>query len=69
MCSVEQMKPMAKKENPTPEEPRTVDPERNSEGKLNCFGGSQSDDWNNILANQAVQTLWLKNSDEETKDR
>ena len=51
-----------------PEEPRTVDPDRNSEGKLKCFGGSQSDDWNNILANQVVQTLWLKNSDEQTKD-
>jgi hypothetical protein len=24
-----------------------------------------SDDWNNILANQTIQTLWLKNSDAE----
>jgi hypothetical protein len=32
-------------------------------GKLKRLGGSMSDDWNNILANQAVQTLWLKNSD------
>jgi hypothetical protein len=29
----------------------------------------QSDHWNNILANQTVQTLWLKHSDEETRDR
>jgi hypothetical protein len=32
-------------------------------GKLKRLGGSMSDDWNNILANQTVQTLWLKNSD------
>ena len=29
------------------------------------FGGSQSDDWNNVLVNQAVQSLWMKNSDNE----
>jgi hypothetical protein len=32
-------------------------------GKLKRLGGSMSDDWNHILANQTVQTLWLKNSD------
>jgi hypothetical protein len=32
-------------------------------GKLKVIGGSQNDDWNNILANQAVSALWLKNSD------
>ena len=36
-------------------------------GALKSIGGSQSDNWNNILANQAVETLWLKNSDEETR--
>ena len=35
------------------------------EGKLKKIGGSKNDDWNNILANQAVATLWLKNSDIE----
>jgi hypothetical protein len=34
-----------------------------SVGKLKRLGGSMSDDWNNILANQTAQTLWLKNSD------
>src|SRR5437764_9551033 len=34
-------------------------------GKLKAIGGSMSDDWNNILANQTVQTLWLKNSTAE----
>jgi hypothetical protein len=32
-------------------------------GKLKVIGGSQNDDWNNILANQAVSALWLKNTD------
>ena len=27
--------------------------------KLKCMGGSNSDDWNNILANQALSALWL----------
>jgi hypothetical protein len=31
------------------------------QGALKSIGGSQSDNWNNILANQAVETLWLKN--------
>jgi hypothetical protein len=31
--------------------------------------GSQSDHWNNLLANQAVQALWIKNSDAETRDQ
>jgi hypothetical protein len=52
-------------------EPTTVlahDPD-DLKGALKRVGGSQSDDWNNILANQAVQALWLKNSDKETCDR
>jgi hypothetical protein len=38
-------------------------------GALKSIGGSQSDDWNNILANQAMQTLWLKHSDEDSRSR
>ena len=38
-------------------------------GSLKRFGGSQSDHWNNILVNQTIQTLWLKHSDQETRDR
>lgn len=33
------------------------------QGMLKAIGGSMSDNWNNILANQTVQTLWVKNSD------
>jgi hypothetical protein len=38
-------------------------------GALKRIGGSQSDHWNNILANQTVQALWLKHSDPETRDK
>jgi hypothetical protein len=34
-------------------------------GELKLIGGSHSDDFNSVLANQAVQTLWTKNSDED----
>jgi hypothetical protein len=44
------------------------DPAREA-GKLKMVSGSGSDDWNNILANQTIQTLWMKHSDEETLDR
>ncbi|HUU25512.1 MAG TPA: hypothetical protein VMW68_08135, partial [Methyloceanibacter sp.] len=33
-------------------------------GKLKMIGGSGSDDWNNSLASQTIQTLWTKHSDE-----
>ncbi len=44
------------------------DPE-NLKGALKNIGGSKSDHWNNLLANQAIQTLWIKHSDTETRDR
>ena len=28
-------------------------------GRLKLIGGSMSDDWNNIIANQTVSALWL----------
>src|SRR5215213_11593353 len=39
------------------------------EGKLKSVGGSNSDTFNNILANQVVKTLWLGNADEEERDK
>jgi hypothetical protein len=45
-----------------------VDP-HDRKGRLKQFGGSESDHWNNTLAHQVVQTLWLKNSDEQEQDR
>lgn len=38
-------------------------------GALKAIVGSQSDKWNNVLANQAAQTLWLKNFNAEARDR
>jgi hypothetical protein len=38
-------------------------------GSLKIIGGSKSDHWNKLLANQAVQALWIKNSDSETYDQ
>jgi hypothetical protein len=37
--------------------------------QLKALGGSQSDAWNNILANQTMQALWLKHSNEDDRDK
>ena len=36
---------------------------------LKQIGGSQSDDWNKIIADQITGSLWLNNSDERKRDR
>src|SRR5215472_124445 len=54
-----------------PKEPVVIqakDPSRQP-GELKRIGGSMSDDWNNRIANDTVSSLWLKNSDEATRDR
>jgi hypothetical protein len=38
-------------------------------GRLQRIGGSQSDHWNNTLANQTLQALWVKNSSQEERDK
>lgn len=38
-------------------------------GRLKVVGGSQSDSWNSLLADQAVRALWTKHSDEATVDK
>jgi hypothetical protein len=38
-------------------------------GTLKNIGGSRSDHWNNILANQTINALWLKHSDPDTRDK
>jgi hypothetical protein len=35
------------------------------QGTLKQLGGSQSDLWNTIIANQAIHSLWIKNSNAE----
>jgi hypothetical protein len=44
------------------------DPE-DRKGRLKDIGGSQSDQWNNLLANQAMATLWTKNSSSEHREK
>src|SRR5215207_862675 len=39
------------------------------EGKLKALGGSRSDDFNNVLVYEVVQTLWTKHSGEALKDQ
>jgi hypothetical protein len=56
---------------PAAKSPKTVvadDPDDRN-GRLKSIGGSQSDSWNNILANQAMQALWAKNSSPEDRDK
>jgi hypothetical protein len=38
-------------------------------GTLKRLGGSSSDDWNNRVANDVINVLWVKNSDEKTRNR
>ena len=45
-----------------------IDGSDDLKGVLKSLGGSQSDHWNTILANQTVQTLWL-HSGADARDR
>jgi hypothetical protein len=38
-------------------------------GKLKKFGGSCSDDWNDIMTRQVAESLWLKYSDPEDQEK
>jgi hypothetical protein len=61
---------MSTKQPAADKKPTTVvanDPE-DLQGRFKRMGGSQSDHWDNILANQAVSTLWLA-KDAETQSR
>jgi hypothetical protein len=41
---------------------------KDHKGELKAIGGSQSDHWNQTIANQAVRTLWTAHSDAKTLD-
>jgi hypothetical protein len=51
--------------------PSTVvaDDPADRQGRLQSIGGSQSDQWNNMLANQTARALWVKNSSQEERDK
>src|SRR4051812_33568861 len=53
---------------PAPEVLQVRPPEARR-GTLKALGGSSDDDFNNVLANQVVQALWLANSDEDERGR
>ena len=38
-------------------------------GTLKMIGGSASDDWNNVLANQTLKTLWSAHSNDDFQER
>jgi hypothetical protein len=63
--------PMTAKKSAAKTEPKTIVAEDpgDRKGQLKCIGGSQSDHWNNTLAIQAVQALWVKNSSPEEQDK
>ena len=62
---------MSLKEIAAKAKPQTVvaDEPKDLIGTLKKVGGSRFDDWNNILAKQTINSLWLKNSDSETCDK
>jgi hypothetical protein len=60
----------AKRPSADDKKPTTVvanDP-NDLKGELKRIGGSQSDHWNNIIANQTIKSLWVKHSNETTLD-
>jgi hypothetical protein len=38
-----------------------------SAGQIEIHRGIKSDTWNNVIANQAAQSVWAKNSNEEQR--
>ena len=60
------------RKSPAPGNTKTVTAFGNPEAlkpKLKCVGGSQSDEWNAVLADQTVNTLWLAHSSDEFQER
>jgi hypothetical protein len=48
---------------------RVVDVSADQKGQLKSLGGSRSDRWNRVLADQAMDALWVKNSSPEEKEK
>ena len=59
----------AKKPAANPPKNVVADDPDDRKGRLKDLGGSQSDRWNNVLANQAMQALWVKNSSPDERDK
>ena len=54
-----------------PKKPEVLQAKHPSEpkGELRRIGGSNSDDWNNRIANETINALWLKHLDGEMRQR
>jgi hypothetical protein len=59
---------MTKAKKPKPITVIAKDPSL-EEGKLRSIGGSKSDTFNNVLANQVAGSLWLKHADAEGHEK
>src|SRR5215218_1401363 len=59
---------MPKTKPKAPREIAALDP-ATSPSKLRCAGGSGSDDFNNILINQTLTSLWTAHSDETSRSK
>ena len=60
----------AQTNNPTSKPKRVSLPDQSKPaGKLKAIGGSRSDDWNHVLVNQTMQTLWVNNSDDDQQQK
>jgi len=62
---------MTKQEQTGATEPKTlvVSDRENWKGVFKRIGGSQSDDWNHLIANQAMQALWENPGGATVKDK
>jgi hypothetical protein len=59
---------MTAQKSKEPDGPKLVVQLGEWKGELKSLGGSNCDDWNNVLASQAMNALWLKRSDAQTRD-
>ena len=59
---------MTKKPKKPPKQLVLKDP-AHQPGKLKMLGGSGSDDWNQVLASQTIQTLWAKSEGDELEEQ
>jgi hypothetical protein len=62
---------MTTQNNRSTSKPKTVKlPNENKpSSKLKVIGGSDSDEWNHVLVNQTMQTLWVKHSDDDQQQK
>lgn len=60
-----------KSKSPVSPKPQTVQvpPPGKGPAKLRVIGGSVDDDFNHIVANQAISSLWLSNLDQTARDK